>query len=61
MKKGSVVMDNKGNSAYELASKFKKKYKMQEQHESHKDNRYIGMCGIFGSINSCVIIKKHRS
>ena len=28
MKKGSVVMDNKGNSAYELASKFKKKYKM---------------------------------
>ena len=28
MKKGSVVMDNKWNSAYELASKFKKKYKM---------------------------------
>ena len=28
MKKGSVVMDNKGSSAYELASKFKKKYKM---------------------------------
>ena len=28
MKKGSVVMNNKGNSAYELASKFKKKYKM---------------------------------
>ena len=30
---------------------------MQKQHESHKDNRYIGMCGISGSINSCIIIK----